>query len=221
MENQIPVSLSVNDRGKIKFAVRSEELDHWTYALRVALLGTLEKEPAILSGKRQIRARKKRLKRLEGNPLVRLFAREPDVEIADIRSELAMLEAQVRDAENELATFRGEVDRLMRTYNPEGLSYEEIQEKFTTAAIANKLANNAAVGMWSSQHGLPESVGRMFFHARALEPGERETFLDSIRRKCLEVDATNQASTLRALEEMAPDERAKFERMLNGGRQDG
>jgi len=220
-ENQIPVSLSVNDRGKIRFAIRDEELDHWTYALRVAYLGTLEKEPVILSAKRQVVARKRRLARLKGNFWVRLFARDAEMEVAELESEIRMLEAQVRDAESELAAFRSEVERLTKIYNPENLSYEEIQERYTPDAIANKLANNAAIGMWSARNGLPESAGRMFFKARALEPEQRQAFYRSVADKCLEVDAVNQMSAMRALEELPEAEREEAMRRLKNGNNGG
>lgn len=186
-KSKICVPLSVNDIGKIQFAIRSEELDHWTYALRVAWLGFLEKKSVIEPAQEHIKARLSRIKRLK-SWIFFWKRKQVNQEIEEIENELIMLEAQVRDAINEQNAFKSEVDRLNKTYNTANLSYEEIQEKYSKEAIANKIMNLAAINLWAATHNLPESVARQFFVVRALDPQLQKTFVGSVTKKCMDID---------------------------------
>ncbi len=147
------VPVGINNIGKVRFLVKQAEVKSWGEAYKTALLIYLEKKKIVET---HSRSKPSLILWIE-----KIFSRQD-------KPEDFLFSVQMKDAIAEMEAAASEMKRLENMVEGMPIDYDQVQSE-SQKALANQLAINTAIPMFSAMSGLPEASVRALYDAYSLD----------------------------------------------------
>ena len=205
--------LSMNSQAAVLFEIRKQESVHWLLGLRQAELTINDRESALRANqkllRRQLRELGSKARRLASLEKINFPVNEQIDEMENLKDDLEEATIQieqklpplVRDCQMELSVAISEKARILKSHpEAESLSFEELQQQFSGAALRSKQSRFIAAAAWASQNGLPEGAGQLLFdipdQEREIVMAESVRLLSGVQATAISVNVAQYSSQL-------------------------